>query len=91
MMMAESQTDPQAAEALSRYISEQRNALRTLFHRAAQRDEVAADADTDLLIDQALGFVRYRLLLNPVSSAKTSQRILRTGSPDKPRAFGGEV
>jgi AcrR family transcriptional regulator len=61
-VMAEAQRDPHAAELLAGFTGERRAALREVVGRARARDELAADADVDLLVDQAFGVLWYRLL-----------------------------
>ena len=63
-IMAEAQSDPQAAQALALYTSQRRQVLGNLFRRSVQRGEVPPDADTEMLIDQAFGLTWYRLLLD---------------------------
>ena len=66
-IMAEAQTDAQAAEALALYTDERRQVLHSLFRRSRDRGEISPMTDTDLLEDQAFGFIWYRLLLGHAS------------------------
>ena len=63
MIMAEAQTSPQAAQVLRAYTAGRRQALRTVLERGVDRGQLPPDADLDLIIDQAFGFVWYRLLV----------------------------
>ncbi|MEV6258853.1 TetR/AcrR family transcriptional regulator C-terminal ligand-binding domain-containing protein [Nocardia sp. NPDC051929] len=60
-LLAEAQTDSGAAEILHTYTDERRQALAALLQRGQQRGELGEDIDLPLIIDQAFGFVWYRL------------------------------
>jgi len=80
-IMAEAQSDPQAAQALALYTTQRRQVLDDLFRRSRQRDEIPSDADTDMLVDQAFGFIWYRLLLdhaplNPSAAARLAKGLV---------------
>jgi AcrR family transcriptional regulator len=62
-VMAEAQTDPEAAEVLRTYTAARRKAMMTLLERGQQRGELPADAELSTLIDQAFGFVWYRMMV----------------------------
>lgn len=62
-VMAEAQHDPQAAEVLGEFTAERRNSLRVILERGQARNELSKGADVDLLIDQAFGFLWYRMLV----------------------------
>jgi AcrR family transcriptional regulator len=62
-IMAEAQSDPQAAHVLQLYTDGRRRVLREMFTRSAQRGEIRSDVDIDTLVDQAFGFIWYRLLV----------------------------
>lgn len=70
-LMADAQRDPQTAEMLGEYTRSRRATLRSLLRRGVDRGELTADADLDLLVDQAYGVLWYRLLLGhaPLSAA----------------------
>lgn len=70
-LMADAQRDPQTAEMLGAYTASRRATLHTLLRRGIDRGELTADADLDLLADQAYGVLWYRLLLGhaPLSAA----------------------
>jgi AcrR family transcriptional regulator len=63
LIMAEAQSDPQAAEVLHAYTAERRTELRTILDRGRERGQLSADLDLDMVIDQAFGVVWYRLLV----------------------------
>lgn len=62
-MMADALHDPQAAEVLREYTTRRRAALHTILERGVERGELSADADVALAVEQAFGFLWYRLLL----------------------------
>lgn len=81
-VMAEAQSDPQAADVLQTYAAERRLALRALLERAVARGEIGADTDLDLIVDQAFGFVWYRMMvghavLNSRASAALAEGLVR--------------
>jgi AcrR family transcriptional regulator len=73
-VMAEAQHDPWAAEVLGRFTAQRRNSLRVILERGQTRNEISESADVDLLIDQAFGFLWYRML---VGHAPLTRRVAR--------------
>jgi AcrR family transcriptional regulator len=61
--MAESLRDEDAAEGLRAFTAARRAELHGLLSRGRARDELAEDADLDLMVDQVYGLLWYRLLL----------------------------
>jgi AcrR family transcriptional regulator len=62
-LMAEAQRNQQFAGAFrDQYLAGRRAALRALFEQGRQREEVASDADIDLLVEIAFGTIWYRVL-----------------------------
>ena len=85
--MAEAQRDPQAAEVLRTYTAERRRAMRQLLERGMARGEIGADTDLDLIVDQAFGFVWYRMMIGhaPLSrraSVALAEGLVRQACPD---------
>jgi AcrR family transcriptional regulator len=75
-MMAEAILDPTfATQFRDRFLFSRRAALRSILQRAAQRGEVAAELDLELLIDVVYGVLWYRLLLDhaPITEAAGQQ------------------
>ncbi len=80
-MIAGSATNPDVREALSRFSSSRRSRLAEVLRRAIARGELHDDLDVDLLADQLVGAVLYRLLvtgrsLSPVFQAKLVDQAL---------------
>lgn len=78
-IMAEAQHDPHAAEVLTAYTAQRRSAMRALLERGQERGQLAPDADLDLIIDQAFGFVWYRLLVRHAPLTIAATRKLAAG------------
>jgi AcrR family transcriptional regulator len=74
-IMAEAQSDAQPAEVLTLYTSGRRRALHELFGRSRQRGEIDSDMDIEILVDQAFGFIWYRLLVghSPLTARAASK------------------
>jgi AcrR family transcriptional regulator len=62
-LTGEAARDPHTAELLRQFTEARRGALHAIVERGRQRGELAADADLDLLVDQAYGLFWYRFLL----------------------------
>ena len=62
-VMAEAQSEPQAAEVLRAYTADRREALTAVLARGQQRGELPADADLATMVDMAFGFVWYRMMV----------------------------
>jgi AcrR family transcriptional regulator len=62
-MMAEALYDPPAAEVLREYTAQRRAALLMILQRAAARGEFPDGPDMALAVEQAFGFLWYRLLI----------------------------
>jgi len=62
-VMVEAQSDPGTAEVLAQFTTKRRIAMRRLLERGQRRGELARQADLDLLVEQAFGFIWYRLLV----------------------------
>ncbi len=62
-VVAGAQQNPYLAEAVADFTATRRKELRALLERGQQHGEIAADVDPDFLVDQAYGFLWYRLLL----------------------------
>lgn len=79
MIMAEAQSDQQAARVLATYTGGRRKALQDVFRSAIERSEIDPRTDIDTLVDQAFGFIWYRLLVGhaPFDSRAATQ--LATG------------
>ena len=64
-LIAESQHDPELAEALrERFITSRRAAARDVFARGQARGELRSDLDVDIAIDALYGALYYRLLIS---------------------------
>lgn len=62
-LMAEAQSDPRAADILHAYTVERRQAMTSLLRRGHERGELRAGIDLDVIVDQAFGFIWYRLMI----------------------------
>ena len=63
-LMAQSVLDPVFGQAFrERFLALRRATLRSLFERAAERGEIAPEADVALLVDMIYGTLWYRLLV----------------------------
>ncbi|HEY4460139.1 MAG TPA: TetR/AcrR family transcriptional regulator [Pseudonocardiaceae bacterium] len=75
-LMAQAILDPAFAKQFrDRFLFARRAALRGILQRAAERGEVAAELDLELLIDLVYGVLWYRLLLDhaPLGEAAGQQ------------------
>jgi AcrR family transcriptional regulator len=80
-VIAASATNPDVREALSRFSSNRRSRLAKVLRRAAARGELVDDIDVDLIADQLVGAVVYRLLvtgrsLSPAFQAQLVDQVL---------------
>jgi AcrR family transcriptional regulator len=80
-VMAEAQSDPQAAEVLHAYTAERREALRAVLIRGQQRGDLPSGADITTMVDMAFGFVWYRMMvghapLDRSSAVKLARSVL---------------
>ena len=78
-VMAEAQHDPQAAEVLSKFTSQRRDSLRVIIERGQARNELSVSTDVDLLIDQAFGFLWYRMLIGHATLTPSVAKALAAG------------
>jgi AcrR family transcriptional regulator len=78
-VMAEAQHDPQTAEVLGEFTAERRNSLRVILERGQARNELSKAADVDLLIDQAFGFLWYRMLVGHAPLTRRMAKALAEG------------
>ncbi|WP_338596554.1 TetR/AcrR family transcriptional regulator C-terminal ligand-binding domain-containing protein [Saccharopolyspora sp. SCSIO 74807] len=62
-VMADAQDDPHLEVAVAEFTARRRAELGTLLERGRRRGELVADADLDLVVDQAYGMLWYRLLI----------------------------
>ncbi|HEX2299393.1 MAG TPA: TetR/AcrR family transcriptional regulator C-terminal ligand-binding domain-containing protein, partial [Pseudonocardiaceae bacterium] len=62
-VIVEAQRDQHTAMLLREFAAGRRAALRAVFIRGRSRGELSADADVELLIDQAFGVLWYRMLI----------------------------
>ncbi|MEU5879498.1 TetR/AcrR family transcriptional regulator [Spirillospora sp. NPDC047279] len=76
MVMAEAQRDEQVAEVMRDFIAKRRAALRGVLERAGGRGEIRADADLDLMVDQAFGVLWYRILIGHAPLGENEAREL---------------
>ncbi|MBU3060865.1 TetR/AcrR family transcriptional regulator [Nocardia sp. NEAU-G5] len=60
-VLAEAQTDAATAELLAAFTADRHAILYRILERGRERGELPADADLDLLTDQAFGLLWYRL------------------------------
>ncbi|WFF03728.1 TetR/AcrR family transcriptional regulator [Micromonospora sp. WMMD964] len=81
-LVGQAQHDPELAARLRAEVLPQLRARdRVPFDRAAARGELPADADVDLLIDQAVGPIHFRVLVTgePVTPALLDALVTRAG------------
>jgi len=73
-IMAEAQSDTAAAEVLAQFTAQRRSALRALFEDDASERRLDP-AELDSIVDQAFGFIWYRLLVGhaPLTQAAASR------------------
>jgi AcrR family transcriptional regulator len=81
-MLAEALHDPEAADVLREYTAQRRAALGAVLQHGVQRGQVSDDADIDLAVEQAFGFLWYRLLfengsLGPKAAESIGDSLLR--------------
>lgn len=62
-VMAGAQQDHNLGEAVAEFTATRRRELHTLLARGQQRGELPTSTDLNLLVDQAYGFLWYRLLI----------------------------
>ncbi|WP_394827196.1 TetR/AcrR family transcriptional regulator [Pendulispora albinea] len=79
-LMAEAQLDPAFGARFGDYIAWRRKSLGAIFQRAAERNELSADADIELLVDMVFGAMWYRLLLDRPISPKFATSLARTAT-----------
>ncbi|WP_280332340.1 TetR/AcrR family transcriptional regulator [Nocardia wallacei] len=60
-VLAEAQTDPATTTLLAEFARDRRAVLHRILDRARVRGELDAEADLELLVDQAYGVLWYRL------------------------------
>jgi AcrR family transcriptional regulator len=60
-VLAEAQTDAATADLLAAFTTDRHAILYRILERGRERGELPADADLDLLADQAFGLLWYRL------------------------------
>ncbi len=80
-MIAASATNPDVREALSRFSSTRRSRLAKVLRRAVARGELSDGIDVDLVADQLVGAVVYRVLvtgrtLSPAFQEKLVDQVL---------------
>ncbi|MEW2144141.1 TetR/AcrR family transcriptional regulator [Micromonospora vinacea] len=81
-LVAQAQHDPELAARLRAEVLPQLRARdRVPFDRAAARGELPAEADIDLLVDQAVGPIHFRVLVTgePVTPALLDALVTRAG------------
>ncbi|UYN98474.1 MAG: TetR/AcrR family transcriptional regulator [Devosia sp.] len=71
-VIAEAQTDADAAAALHAYQAERKQTAMVFVDRAKARGEIAEHADGAIIIDLTVSFAWHHLLLNQVDSALAS-------------------
>lgn len=71
-VIAEAQTDADAAEALYAYQAERKKVAVQIVDRAKARGEIGADVDGDLIIDMIVSFAWHQLLLGRIGEAMKS-------------------
>jgi AcrR family transcriptional regulator len=78
LMAAEAQHNAQAGELLRGFTERRRAALREVLERGQRRGELSADADLELLVEQAYGVLWYRVLVGhaPLTQA-LADRLVR--------------
>lgn len=83
-LAAEASGNPHIADLLRQFTSARRQALGSILQRGLERQELAPDADLDLMVDQVYGFLWYRLLLDhrpfPPGTARQLTRTLIAGN-----------
>jgi AcrR family transcriptional regulator len=70
-MLADALHDQQATQVLREYTAQRRAALHRVLERAVERGELDADADIGLAVEQAFGFLWYRLLFGHAPLSRT--------------------
>lgn len=68
-IIAEAQSDPDAAAVLFAYQAERKQATAVIVDRAKARGEVAEDVDGDLIVDMIVSFAWHQLLIGRVDEA----------------------
>jgi len=85
-LAAAAQHDEHVAEALATFTAQRRAALRALLARGQAQGVLGPDANLDLLVDVAYGFLWYRLLvghapLNAAAARDLTAHLIAAGSP----------
>ncbi|MEV4121622.1 TetR/AcrR family transcriptional regulator [Micromonospora sp. NPDC049645] len=91
-LLGQAQHDPELAARLRAEVLPQLRARdRVPFDRAVTRGELPAEADVDLLVDQAVGAIHFRVLVTgePVTSALLDALVTRAGQ-GQPGAPAGQ-
>jgi AcrR family transcriptional regulator len=86
--MRESQSDAATLEALRLFTADRRRVLGEVIDRGRRRGEVSATCSDALLIDQAFGFLWYRLLLQHAPLVTADARALARGLASQAGARG---
>ena len=81
-MVAASQQNPEMGDAFRSFAEEQRAPLRTVFQRAIDRGEIAADTDVDSATDMLIGPFLYAILIrrtlpDPGQQARIMDTVIR--------------
>lgn len=71
-VIAEAQTDPDAAAALFAYQSERKKTTAVIIERAKARGEVSEEVNGELIIDMIVSFAWHQLLIGRVEAAMGS-------------------
>lgn len=81
-VLAEALRDPATAEMLRTFTAARRRELHAVLARGQARDELAPDADLDLMVEQVYGVLWYRLLFGhaPLTS-EVATRLTRALLP----------
>jgi AcrR family transcriptional regulator len=85
-LIGEAQHDPVlAAQLRAKYLEQQRARDRLPFLRAIERGELPADVDVDIVIDQLIAPIHYRILVSgqPVTRTYTDSLLRRVLIPFK--------
>jgi len=68
-VVAEAQTDPEAARVLNAYQADRKAYSARMVERAKARGEVPPDTDADLIVDLVVSYAWHQLLLGQVDAA----------------------
>lgn len=84
-LMAEAQLDPAFGARFAEYIGWRRQALGAILRRAAERGEVRAEVEIEVLVDMLFGAMWYRLLTDrkfgKVFAEKLARLAVRAAAP----------